>query len=119
MDSLRSPFGQHFVLSISASLRFHDAAAKIDSARLARERCGVRWQRGTAQACPDDTAVERGKDDLRPESTLRHATAVSRYRLPRALHDAAAHANASGGGCFSSLGSGGGFLVACNAFLGH
>jgi hypothetical protein len=27
IDSLRSPFGQHFVLSISAPLRFHDAGA--------------------------------------------------------------------------------------------
>jgi hypothetical protein len=30
IDSLRSPFGQHFVLSIYASLRFHDAAANLD-----------------------------------------------------------------------------------------
>jgi hypothetical protein len=37
-----------------------------------------------------DTAVERGKNDLRPERTVRHATAVSRHRLPRALHDAGA-----------------------------
>jgi hypothetical protein len=30
IDSLRSPFGQHFVRSIYASLRFHDAAANLD-----------------------------------------------------------------------------------------
>ncbi len=28
---------------------------------FSRQRCGVRWQRGKAQAlCPDDTAVESG-----------------------------------------------------------
>ena len=43
----------------------------------------MRWQRGKAQAsCPADTAVERGKNTLRPLRTLRHTTAVSRQGFP-------------------------------------
>ena len=42
----------------------------------------MRWQRGAAQACPDDTAVERGKDALRPKDAVRQTTAVSRQGLP-------------------------------------
>ena len=34
-----------------------------------------------AHACPGDTAVERGKNALRPLRTVRQATAVPRYRL--------------------------------------
>ena len=46
------------------------------------KRPGVRWQRGTAQACPDDTAVGRGKNVLWPLLTVRHETAVSRQGSP-------------------------------------
>ena len=43
-----------------------------------------------ASLCIDDTAVERGKNGLRPENAVRHTTAVSRQGLPHALHDAGA-----------------------------
>jgi hypothetical protein len=61
-------------------------ARLVPSANFAKRR-GVRWQRGEAQACPDDTAVERWKDALRPLRTVRHATAVAPrragHRTPR------------------------------------
>ncbi len=38
IDSLRSPFGQHFVLSIYASLRFHDATASFADLMIKQER---------------------------------------------------------------------------------
>ena len=48
------------------------------------------WQRGGAQACPGDTAVERWMGLLVMEKFVRKVTAVWRQGLPHALHDAAA-----------------------------
>jgi hypothetical protein len=41
--------------------------------------CGGRDARAP---CIGDTAIERGKNALRPKYTVRHATAVSRQGLP-------------------------------------
>lgn len=46
------------------------------------KRRGVRWQRCKGTPCIDDTAFERRKKGLRPESAIRLATAVSRKGLP-------------------------------------
>ena len=51
-------------------------------AAKARQRRGVRVAEGHGQACPGDTAVERGKSGVRPLHAVRHTTAVSRRGLP-------------------------------------
>ena len=67
----------------------------ISIAQDAEERDSVVecvWQRGKAQACPGDTAVERGNSGFSTLRTVRHTTAVSRFsachRTPRRWREA-------------------------------
>ena len=56
--------------------------SKRDDSRSAFDEREASWSAVAegqgASLCPVDTAVERGKNDLRPKSTVRHTTAVSR-----------------------------------------